>query len=55
MGTRIIFWLAIILTALALVPAGAHLFALPNKISLTQEDYLVTQSAIVVGPSSVSC
>lgn len=44
MRTRIIFWLAIILTALALVPVGAHLFALPNKIGLTQEDYLVAQS-----------
>jgi hypothetical protein len=44
MRTRIIFGLAIILTALALVPAGAHLFALPNKIGLTQEDYLVAQS-----------
>ena len=44
MRTRIIFGLAIVLTALALVPAGAHLFALPNKIDLTQEDYYVAQS-----------
>ncbi len=44
MRTRIIAGLAIVLTALALVPAGAHLFALPNKADLTQEDYFVAQS-----------
>jgi hypothetical protein len=44
MRTRVIFGLAIILTAVALVPAAAHLFALPNKIGLTQEDYFVAQS-----------
>jgi hypothetical protein len=44
MRTRVIAGLAIILTALALVPSGAHLFALPNKIGLTQEDYFVAQS-----------
>ena len=31
------------LTALALVPAGAHLFELPNKIGLPQQDYFVVQ------------
>jgi hypothetical protein len=36
--------LALILTALALVPVGAHLFALPNKMQLDQADYFVTQS-----------
>ncbi len=36
--------LAIILTALALIPAGAHLFVLPNKIDLAQQDYFVAQS-----------
>jgi hypothetical protein len=41
---RVIAVLAIILTALALVPSGAHLFALPNKIGLTQEEYFVAQS-----------
>src|SRR5512134_1620909 len=35
---------AVILTALALVPAGAHLFALPNKIGLPQEQYFTVQS-----------
>ena len=44
MRTRIVAGLAIILTAIALVPSGAHLFALPNKIGLTQDDYFVAQS-----------
>lgn len=35
---------AVALTALALVPAGAHLFALPNKIGLVQGDYFIVQS-----------
>jgi hypothetical protein len=37
-------FLALLLTALALVPGGAHLFALPNKISLAQNDYFIAQS-----------
>jgi hypothetical protein len=37
-------FLAVILTALALVPAGAHLFELPNKIGLPKEQYFVVQS-----------
>jgi hypothetical protein len=37
-------FLAIVLTALALVPAGAHLFELPNKIGLAEADYFVVQS-----------
>ena len=32
-----------VLTALALVPVGAHLAALPNKIGLPQEQYFVVQ------------
>lgn len=43
MPLRIVQFLAIILTALALVPAGAHLFELPNKIGLPQEQYFVVQ------------
>ena len=43
MRLRVIQFLAIILTALALVPGGAHLFALPNKIGLAQADYFVVQ------------
>lgn len=34
---------ALVLAALALVPAGAHLFALPNKIGLSQADYFIVQ------------
>jgi hypothetical protein len=36
--------LAILLTALALVPAGAHFFELPNKIGLSRDDYFVVQN-----------
>jgi hypothetical protein len=35
--------LAIVLTALALVPGGAHLFALINKIGLPREQYFAVQ------------
>jgi hypothetical protein len=44
MGLRVAQFLAVGLTALALVPAGAHLFELPNKIGLSQEAYFVVQS-----------
>ena len=44
MNLRIAQFLAIVLTALALVPAGAHFFELPNKIGLAQEPYFVVQS-----------
>lgn len=37
-------FLAVILTALALVPAGAHFFELPNKIGLPQEQYFTVQN-----------
>ncbi len=40
---QVVRFLAVVLTALALVPAGAHLFALPNKIGLSQEHYFVVQ------------
>jgi hypothetical protein len=43
MGLRIAQFLALVFTALALVPAGAHLFELPNKIGLPQDDYFVVQ------------
>ena len=43
MALRLIQVLAIILTALALVPSGAHLAALPNKIAMEQEAYFVAQ------------
>jgi SCAMP family len=34
---------ALVLTALALVPVGAHLFELPGKIGLPQEQYFIVQ------------
>ncbi len=40
---RTIQFLALVLTALALVPAGAHLAVLPNKIDLPQEAYFTVQ------------
>jgi hypothetical protein len=40
---RTIQFLAILLTALALVPAGAHLFELPNKIGLDEQAYFTVQ------------
>jgi hypothetical protein len=36
MTVRAIQFLAIIISALALVPSGAHLAALPNKIGMPQ-------------------
>lgn len=42
--THVVAWLAIVLTALALVPAGAHLLELPNKIRLADESYFVVQT-----------
>jgi hypothetical protein len=42
--SRAVPFLAIIFTALALVPGGAHLFALPNKITLAQTDYFIIQN-----------
>jgi hypothetical protein len=41
---RVAQFLAIVFTALALVPAGAHLFELPNKIGLAEHDYFVVQN-----------
>jgi hypothetical protein len=43
MRLKIVQFLAIVLTGLALVPAGAHLFELPNKIALGQEQYFIVQ------------
>src|SRR5262245_46885161 len=44
MALRLVQFLALVLTALALIPAGAHLFALPNKIGLAQEQYFIVQN-----------
>jgi hypothetical protein len=35
--------LAVVLTALALVPAAAHVIELPNKLPMPREDYLTVQ------------
>jgi hypothetical protein len=43
MGLRVVQFLAVLLTALALVPSGAHLFELPNKIDLARDAYLTVQ------------
>jgi len=43
MALRLIQFLAIMLTALALVPSGAHLAALPNKMAMAQEAYFIAQ------------
>jgi hypothetical protein len=40
---RLVQFLVVVLTALALVPGGAHLFVLLNKISLTAEQYYIVQ------------
>ena len=41
---RALKFLAIVLTALALVPGGAHFFSLPNKITLSESNYFVVQN-----------
>lgn len=38
------FFFALLFAALALGPALAHLFALPNKIGLPEVEYFITQS-----------
>ena len=43
MTVRIVQFLAIVISALALIPSGAHLAALPNKISLPQAEYFTVQ------------
>ena len=44
MGLRTVQFLAVIFTALALVPGGAHFFVLLNKIDLDQAQYFSVQS-----------
>jgi hypothetical protein len=44
MPLKIVQFLALVLTALALVPAGAHFFELPNKIDLAPDNYFVVQT-----------
>ena len=40
---KIVRFSALFFTALALAPALAHLFELPNKIDLSREEYLIVQ------------
>jgi hypothetical protein len=39
----VVGWLATVLVGLCLVPAGAHLTELPNKIGLSATDYMTVQ------------
>jgi NO-binding membrane sensor protein with MHYT domain len=41
---KLLQFLAAVLTALALVPAGTHLFELPNKIGLSESNYFIAQN-----------
>jgi hypothetical protein len=43
MALPIVQFLALVLTALSLVPAGAHFFELPNKMPLDQQQYFTVQ------------
>jgi hypothetical protein len=43
MSLRVVQFLAVLATALAFVPAGAHLFELPNKVDLPRDAYLTVQ------------
>jgi MFS family permease len=43
MGARVSQFLAVILTAIALIPSGAHLIALPVKVDMPEEPYFVVQ------------
>ena len=44
MPLKVVQFAAVVLTALALVPGGAHAFALLNKINLGAEQYFIVQS-----------
>ncbi len=43
MAVKVCQFLAVVLTALALVPGGAHLMALPAKIDMPEQPYFVAQ------------
>jgi hypothetical protein len=45
MLTRSMLFASILLASLMLMPAGAHLLALPNKIGMNVADYFVAQQA----------
>jgi hypothetical protein len=43
MSVRTVGFLAVLLGALVLIPSGAHLAELPNKMDLARDEYLVAQ------------
>ena len=43
MTMNLVWVLSLLLAALAMVPAAAHLLELPNKIRLTGKEYLTAQ------------
>lgn len=45
MPTKAVRFLALVFTALALIPGGAHLLSLPNKIGMSEQHYYVAQRA----------
>jgi hypothetical protein len=47
MALRLVQFLAIILTALALVPSGAHLAVQPHKMAMAQAAYYIAQQIYV--------
>jgi hypothetical protein len=49
MRLKAIYFASLLFAALALAPAMAHLLELPNKIDLTDEDYLSSRGTIVAG------
>src|SRR5438105_3131088 len=44
MALQFVSFLSLVFTALALVPYGAHLFSLANKIGMTEAQYFIAQS-----------
>jgi hypothetical protein len=44
MMLRALEFLAIVFTAIILIPSGAHFFELPNKIHLVQDQYFIVQN-----------
>jgi hypothetical protein len=46
---KVVQFLALALTALALVPSGAHLFEFPSKMSLGAEQYFIVQNIYRAG------
>lgn len=44
MTVRTVQFIAIVIAALALIPSGAHLAALPNKITMPQTEYFTVQA-----------